>query len=407
MGRLDKTATNDVTHNVRVLIVIENMSFTYDTRARKIARTLKANGYDVYVICPRYPGDPKELFDSGIHTRYYKLPRFREGLAGHILEYAYSISVISFLAIKYLIAKRIKIIHVCNPPDFFFPIGMLYRLCDRKFIYDQHDLCPELFTVRFGKARRFVGGMLQFSERLSIYFSNRTFSTNESAAKIISDRYSFAANKLTVIPNTPALEAFPSHTESAVLHGRPKKMTVGYVGNINPQDGIEFLLRTAEYIKATHMRHDIHFVCIGNGGAYDDLVRLAETLGVHDMIAFTGRLTPNAAMKELARCDVCILPDPKNVFTDSCAMVKCFEYMALGKAIVAFDLNETQRMCGGAALFAKNNNHEELARNIIKLADDPILRRSLGAQGRERIENQLNWSLSENILLREYARIIS
>jgi glycosyltransferase involved in cell wall biosynthesis len=385
---------------LRVVIVIENMSYTFDTRVRNIARTLERNGNHVWVICPRYPGDPLKRVEGGVTIYFYPLPPLPGGLVGHVLEYLYSFASISVATLIAFFRVRFDVIHVCNPPDIFFPLAWLYRLLGRKFVFDQHDLCPELWQVRYRESR-LMHSVLLGLERFTLTAANHVLVTSETARERIFQRVGIRRSHVTLVRNGPDLANFPAAVEPAATN----LVEVGYVGDMNPQDGIDHLLRAACHIHHTLGRTDVRFVLIGDGSASDVLRQQVETLHLGGCVQFTGRMRNRDAMQRLSACTLCVQPDLKNAFNDACVMVKSLEYMALGKPLVAFDLEETRRICGDAAIYATRNDHENLAAAILKLADDAALRRRLGEIGRRQIEQSLAWSYSERQLLRAYARL--
>jgi glycosyltransferase involved in cell wall biosynthesis len=381
-----------------VLIVIENMSYSYDTRVQKIARTLERAGHRVTVICPRYPGDPLTSSHGSIRVAFYPVPRLPGGAFGHLLEYAYSFAAVGLLSCAAFVKMRFDAIHICNPPDIFFPVGRLYRLLGKRFVFDQHDLCPELSQVRYGE-RRWLYQMALALERWTYRAADHVLVTSESGRQCAIGRGGVVAERLTLVYNGPDLSDMPEAKGGVT----PREIVeVGYVGDMNPQDGIDYLLHAAACIRWTWQRTDVRFVLVGDGSAYAALRHMAEGLRLADSVEFTGRLAPREAMQRLSSCDLCVLPDPKNDFTDSCVMVKSLEYMALGKPIVAFELKETRSICGDAALYARENDFRELARQILRLADNPGLRGCLGAIGRQKIETELAWTFCERALLRAY-----
>lgn len=387
-----------------VLIIIENMSYTYDTRVQNIAKSLLDAGYLVNVICPRYQGDPRKTREKGLFVHYYYLPPFPKGFAGHLAEYAYSFIIISILSLVTHFRKRVDVLQVCNPPDFFFPLGKVFQLLNSRFIYDKHDRVPELYQERFGGKNTLAFSCLRKAEDLTERIADHIILSNESGReKLLSKKHKIIPNKITVVRNGPELGKFPEKGKSKPDR---KNITVGYVGNMNPQDCIDLLLNSVHFIKFVKKRTDLKFVLIGDGSAYAELRKLSRKLRIEDIIEFTGRLSPEKAYRRLSRVHICIQPDRKNAFTDTCTMVKDLEYMALGKPIVAFDLNETRYSCGDSALYASNNCHEEFAEKILNLADNPKLRSIMGERGRKRLHRKFTWLHSEKKLLKAYKTVM-
>jgi glycosyltransferase involved in cell wall biosynthesis len=383
--------------SLRVLMVVENMSFTYDTRVKNIARTLTRAGCRVWVISPRYPGDPFKRNDNGVTALFYPLPPLPGGFIGHVLEYAVSFISIALVTLATFITVRFDVIHICNPPDIFFPLGRLYRLFGAKFVFDLHDLCPELWDARY-QGSRIVQKILLSLERSTANAANMVLTTSETARQRIQVRTGIDAGHVTLVRNGPDLNSFPPPENAA----EDATIEVGYIGDMNPQDGIDNLLAAAHHLRYTLGRTNLRYTLIGDGSALEMLKGVAQSLGIADIVEFTGRMRHKEAMERLRHCAFCVQPDSKNGFNDSCVMVKSLEYMALGKPLAAFDLSETQTVCGDAALYATENDPLSLATQIVRLADDPALRHRLGELGRQRIEDGLAWSFSEKRLLEAY-----
>ncbi len=385
-----------------VLLVVENMSYTYDTRVQNISNSLKQAGYYVNVICPRYQGDPKKAVFEGVDVHFYYLPSFPSGFLGYLMEYTYSMISIFITSLAIHVRQRVHILHLCNPPDFFFPMGKFFQLLKSSVIYDKHDQVPELFHERFGYKFSFIFKVLKKSEYLTEKIADHILVTNESTKNRVIARNKNFAQKVTVVRNGPDLKKFP---QSSFSQSASQNIRVGYVGNMNPQDCIDLFLESIRYIKHEESRTNIRFILIGNGSDYETLKKMSCSLKIDDMVEFTGRLEPTEAYHCLASVHICVQPDRKNPFTDSCTMVKDLEYMALGKPMVVFDLNETRHSCGEAALYARHNSYKEFAKKILILADDRELREKMGNLGRKRLYEKFIWEHSEKFLLKAYKSI--
>jgi glycosyltransferase involved in cell wall biosynthesis len=378
-----------------VLIVVQNMSFSYDTRVQNIARTLTGAGYRVRVLCPRYRGDPRTAEIEGVHVRFIRWPELGPGLLAHVVEYACSVLVLSVHVLGAVVREHVEVIHVCNPPDLFFGLSALLRVAGKAVVFDQHDSWPELFAAR--GARPTLCHVASWCTRASIAAAHQTIVTSESALPTARSRGACERRTL-VVQNGVRIEAMPeAETEVPGL--------VGYLGNMNPQDGLDELLETARAIRYDFERPDICFLVIGDGTSWPAVRAGVSSLGLDGSVTLTGRLPPTEAWRLLARCTICVQPDPPNAFTDMSVMAKSLEYMALGKALAAFDLAETRRVCGDAALYAARADSRSLAACIITLLDDPTLRAALARRGRQRVAELFAWGRSEQVLLEAYARL--
>ena len=382
-----------------MLIIIQNVSFSYDTRIQNVASTLERAGYDVLIISPRYACDPGRRRIGRVECWHYPFPSSLDSSYGHIFEYVYSFVAIGLYSLAAFAVRGCRIVHICSPPDILFPLGALYRALGRKVLVDVHDLSPELAKVRYGlDEKSLVVRFLRFAEHTMVHLANKTITTTEAQRDVLVDRSGVAREKISIVRNGIDLQAIP--TDVRCRGG--EHQTVGYLGTMNPQDGVDILLRAIHHIRHVMQRDDIRFSLIGDGGAHESLVRLAADLNINDVNTFVGRLTPREALRQLTSCAVCVQPDPKNEFTDTCCMVKTLEYMSLAKPIVAFGLSETQKCCGRTAVYAHGNSHIDLANKIVTLIDDPAMGKRLGLDARRRLKERFTWQKSEPELLNVY-----
>jgi len=383
------------------LIFIEDGSFLLDNRVQREVATLRKAGMELAVICPRYPGERRHDTVDGVHVYRYKKWKPSEGLLGHAAEYASSLIKGGALSLWVYLRHGFSIFHACNPPDILFVLGLPYKVAGVRFLFDHHDLCPELYLSRFERPHRVVHRLLSLMERLTLRSADVVIATNESYKRIEIDRGGVDPRRVFVVRNGPDLAKFKPGSASPELRSLGK-VVVGYLGNMNPQDGVDYLLRAARYLKEARGRSDLYFVFIGGGDASQDLVRLSEEWRLADTCRFTGRLPDQEMLEVLNACDICVQPDPSSPLNDRSTMNKIMEYMALEKPVVAFDLPETRYSGGDAVLYAVPNSVEDLAEKILYLADNPAVRQERGKKGRQRVEEHLCWRHSEKHLIEAY-----
>jgi len=386
----------------KALIFIEDGSFLLDNRVQREAGTLSRAGWRISVICPRYPGEKRHDRQGPIHIYRYRKWTLGDGFLGHLCEYASSLLKGGVLSLWVFLRHGFRVFHACNPPDILFLLGNFYKLFGVRFLFDHHDLCPELYLSRFRNPTPLVFKVLSRMEKLTLKSADVVIATNQSYRRLEMQRGPVRPERIFVVRNGPDLEKFkpgPPDPELAVM----EKIVVGYLGNMNPQDGVDFLVRAAHYLRERKNRNDLHFVFIGAGDAHGELRELSRKLGLEETCRFAGRLPDAEMLAALNACDICVQPDPSNPLNDASTMNKVMEYMALAKPVVAFDLPETRFSGGTAALYAEPNRIEDLAEKILLLADNPDLRKELGEQGRRRVEEHLCWRHSEAALLAAYA----
>jgi len=389
----------------RVLILVENLPSPFDRRVWQEATTLASSGYQVCIVCPTGKGYESfyECID-GIHIYRYRLPTEAEGALGYLLEYGSAIWHSFRLAFKVRRAHGIDIIHACNPPDLLFLVGGAFKLLfGTKFVFDHHDISPELYEAKFGR-RGTLWNVLVWLERMTFRTADVAIATNESYRRIAVERGGIDPSKVFVVRSGPDLSRLRIQPPSVDLK-RGRRFLVGYVGVMGKQEGIEYLLQAAAHIVQTMRRDDVHFGIVGGGTSLDELKRMAEAMGVAEHVTFTGRVPDAELLAVLNTADVCVNPDVANEMNDKSTMNKIMEYMALGKPIVQFDLTEGRFSAQDASLYARRNDAVDMACKIVELLDDPERRRYMGEYGRRRVENELEWRFEVPKLLAAYGAL--
>ena len=376
----------------RVLIIVQNLPVPFDRRVWLECKTLIRSGYSVAVVCPKGPGDPGFSVIEGVELYKYRPYAPGGSKASFVVEYLYS-----FLATLWLTAKaskrgRFDAIQSCNPPDIFWPIGMLFRrLHGSRFVFDHHDLCPETYEVRFPQGSKAIRSALHFLERRTVRSADHVISTNESFRSLVIERDGVPPDKVTVVRTGPDPQRLKAVAPDPDLR-RGRAHLAAYIGVMGPQDGVDIVLRAADIVVNHLKRSDIAFTLIGSGDCFDELVEMRDRLGLEGFVEFTGRVPDEAVAAILSTADVGISPDPKNPLNDVSTMNKTMEYMAFGLPVVAFDLRETRVSAADAAVYATPNEVDDLVRLLVSLIDDGARRQKMGTAGRVRVERELSWN---------------
>jgi glycosyltransferase involved in cell wall biosynthesis len=385
----------------RVLILVENLPCPFDRRVWQEACALRDAGYVVSIICPTGTNCEKrfEAIDD-IHIWRYALPLEARGAAGYVLEYGCALAWTFLLAWRVLLTRGFDVIHACNPPDLLFLVGLPFRLLGKKFLFDHHDLGPELYEAKFGR-RDLVHRLLLKLERWTFRAADISIATNESYRRVAIGRGHMPPERVFVVRSGPSLERLKILPPDERLKcGR--RFLVGYVGVMAKQEGIDHLLRAVQHIVVDFARSDVHFGLVGDGPALAEMRRLAQALGVAGFVTFTGRVPEAELLAVLNTADVCVNPDIASEMNDKSTMNKIMEYMALGKPIVQYDLTEGRHSARRASLYARRNDPFDLAERIVELIDDPARRAEMGAYGRRRVERELAWRHEAPKLLAAY-----
>jgi len=390
----------------RILIIVQNLPVPFDRRVWLECRALTAAGHQVTVVCPKGKDDPAYEVVEAVELLKYRPYAPGGSKFSFVAEYLYSFTATAWLTLKARRSGRFDILQACNPPDIFWPIARVLRTVDHTtFVFDHHDLCPELYESRFPTGPRLPYLGLRALERRTHRTADHIIATNESYRAIAIKRSGKSAADVTVVrtgPNPEFLRRGPARPELR----RGRKFLAAYIGVMGPQDGVDIVIRAAHVIVHEQGRKDIAFTLIGSGDCFDELVRLRDELDLTEHVHFTGRAPDELVGQILSTADVGLSPDPKNPLNDVSTMNKTMEYMSFELPVVAFDLHETRVSAGDAAVYAEPNDVHDYARAIVALMDDEERRALLGKLGRERVEGQLAWSLQERAYLGVYERLL-
>lgn len=385
----------------KVLIIVENLPVPFDRRVWQEATTLQKAGYRVSIICPTGKNfERRKETLEGIYIYRYRLPMEGRGFLGYVIEYGWSLIAQFLLTFRVLYERGFDAIHACNPPDNIFLIGGFFKVFGKRFLFDHHDINPELFEAKFGK-RGLLYRAVILSERLTFMTAKVSIATNESYRQIAITRGRMDPAKVFVVRSGPDLTRVRTVAPNPSLkNGR--QFLVGYVGVMGEQEGIDYLLRAVRIIVNDKNRQDVHFGLVGGGTELETMKHYAAELGISDYVTFTGRIPDKPMLEMLSTADVCVNPDVANEMNDKSTMNKIMEYMALGKPVVQFDLTEGRRSALEASVYAKENDEEDLAVKIIELLGDEERRKRMGEYGRRRVERELEWSYEAPKLLAAY-----
>jgi len=391
----------------RVLIIVQNLPVPFDRRVWLECQALVSDGHQVAVVCPKGNGDPAyEVIDT---VELYKYRPYAPGggKLGFVTEYVYSFLATAWLARKARRSGRFGVVQACNPPDIFWPIAWALRALEgTRFVFDHHDLCPELYESRFPDGPRLPYRGLRALERRTHRTADHVISTNDSYRDVAVTRSGKPAADVTVVrtgPDPGQLKRGRPHPDLR----RGRRFLAAYIGVMGPQDGVDIVVRAADVVVHELGRDDIAFTLIGSGDRFSDLVAMRDELGLAGHVQFTGRAPDELVAQVMSTADVGLSPDPKSPLNDVSTMNKTMEYMAFELPVVAFDLRETRVSAGDAAIYVTPNDVHEYAAAIVALMDDESARSRMAKLGRARVEQELAWSHQRRSYLGVYRDLIA
>ena len=386
----------------RVVILLENLPYPQDRRVRLEAETLRDAGYEVTVLAPAAPQQSAQEVVRGVSVRRYARGPEGGGRRGYLREYAHAWRHLGALVRRLRGERPIDVLHACSPPDLFFPFAWWLRRDGTRFVFDHHDLSPELFLAKGGTVRSPLYWALRQAERSSFHAADAVLSSNEPMADVARERGWVAPDRVFVV-RTGLDDARLEPVEPAVASRRAARYLVAYVGYMDRQDGVEYVLEAARHILHERQRADVRFLLIGDGPHRAKLEQTVSAWGLAPVVEFTGYVQEERRLAGLLTAsDVCVTPDPVNAFNRGCTMIKVLDYMAAGRPQVAFGLPETQALAGEAVLIVEANSGSALGEGILRLLDRPELRRRMEGVARERARDLLLWRHSVPRLLAAY-----
>lgn len=386
-----------------ILIIVENLPVPLDRRVWQEARHLKSLGADISVICPQMKGyvKPYEILE-GIEIYRHPLPVEASGATAYLIEYSFALFFEFFLAVKIYFKKRFHAIHGCSPPDLIFLVALPFRLFGVKYIFDHHDLSPELIRTKF-PGKEWLFKILLFFEKLTFKTANFSISTNQSFRQIAIQRGNMNPEKVEIVRSGPDLRRF-SIIPANEKFKKGKKYLIGYLGIIAEQDGLDLLMKIAEII--LKQRNDIHFAIIGDGTELDNIKKMSVELGISGSIDFYGMVKDDTLLNAILNsCDVCVNPDVPDELNNLLTTNKVMEYMAVQKPVVQFDLKEGRFSAEDASLYAKANDLDDFAAKISFLLNNSEKRNEMGTYGYNRVINELSWEHEKKNLENLYTKV--
>ncbi len=384
-------------------MIVEN-PFPSDIRVKKEAYSLK-DDYKITVIALKKKSE--KYFENYDDITIYRIPEFPDfnlGKIRYILQYFYFTICASIIFIGTFPKNRYRVIHVHNPPDTLFIVGLIGKLFRSKFIYDHHDLSPELYLTRFSGKKDIVYKTLILCEKVSCKLADVIISTNESYKQIEINRHNIDSSKIYVVRNNPIIsDCLLKNNGNNELKKENNKKVLLFLGSINPQDGLDTLLIILHYLVYDMSTKDVICNIVGDGDSLQTAKQMAAELELSNYVDFKGLISNREEIKEfLNSADVCVEPAPDNALNRHSTFVKLMEYMAAAKPVVAFDLKESRYSTNGTAILVPLGDIEGFAQAIKKLLDEPQLRKDLGNASLDRIKKELHWENSSINLMKAY-----
>ncbi len=388
-----------------MLVIVQNMPVPLDRRVWQECQTLRQAGYGVSVVCPRGQGQRRHQIIDGVSIHTYAPPPATCGALSYVVEFVYCWVRTLGLATQVRRREGFAVIQACNPPDTYFLLGLLFRPFGARFVFDQHDLCPEVYASRFGREEGWMYRGMLLLEQATYRTADHVIVTNESYRAVALERGECDPESVTVVRSGPdPRRMVRENPDPELRNGR--RFLCCWLGIMGPQDGVDLLLRSIAMLVHEQGRDDCQFALLGYGDCLEDLRRLSTELGIDPWVTFTGPADAAVVSAYLSSSDIGLSADPLSPLNDLSTMNKTMEYMAYELPVVAYDLKETRVSADRAAIYVEPNDHHAYAKAISDLLDSPRERAERGAFGRARIENVLSWDRQADDYVAAFDRLV-
>jgi glycosyltransferase involved in cell wall biosynthesis len=353
----------------RVAIVLFS-HYPADPRPRRAAEALAAQGVNIDLICLRDgDGEPAHETYGNINVRRVRLKRHRGGKLGYVAQYAAFVLASFFYLGRRSLTRHYDLVHVHNMPDVLVFSAIVPKLLGAKIILDLHDPMPELMQTIFKLPEdSFSVAMLKRLEKWSIRFANLVLTVNLACKKIYSSR-SCEARKITVVINSPDDDVFRLQRTDA-RNGNGKNgngsdpFVILYHGSLVHRNGFDLALESLEQVNKTIPSVRLR-VCGKRTDFFEQVMESARQRGLDRNVDYLGPCNLNEIVEAIEECDLGIIPNHRNIFTEINTPTRIFEYLALAKPVIAPKTRGIQDYFGDDDLiFFELGDADDLARKI-------------------------------------------
>ena len=339
-----------------------------DPRPLRAAEALAAEGVTIDLFCLQQSSkDLRQEKINGVNVYRMPLERHRGGKARYLRQYsAFILSSLAALA-RRAFSQRYDLVHVHNMPDALVFSALVPKLLGAKVILDLHDPMPELMQSIFNLPKEsFSVRLLEKLEKWSISFSDAVLTVNLACKKIYSGR-SCPSEKITVVMNAPDEDVFPIVGRKAEFRANgesPHSLAILYHGSLVKRNGFDLAVDALEKVRRRIPAAEL-FVCGERTAFFDEVMSAAEIRGLGTAIRYLGMKNRRQIVEVIESCDLGIIPNHRNLFTTINTPTRIFEYLAIGKPVIAPRAAGIQDYFGDDELiYFELGNSEDLARKI-------------------------------------------
>jgi glycosyltransferase involved in cell wall biosynthesis len=358
-------------------------AYPADPRPRRAADALLTEGMTVDYLCLTDGKAPKREVLNGINVLRLPVTHRRGGKLAYVYEYsAFILMTAAVLGLRSM-KRRYDLVYVHNMPDILVLSAVIPKMLGAKVVLDQHDPMPELMKTIFNLHENSLSvRMIALLEKWSFALVNRVVTVNVACRRIFSSR-SCRPEKILVVMNSPDEAIFPFQARrltASASRNANRPYSIMYHGSIVERNGLDVAIDAFDRVRKIIPIAELRIY----GAKTSFLERVMEQVhnrGLDGSIHYFGPKRLEELVAEIEACDVGIIPTPRNSCTDINTPTRIFEYLALGKPVIAPRTPGIQDYFNpDSLLFFEPGNSEELAKQIEyvfshdKETDDIVMR---------------------------------
>ena len=382
-------------------LMIAYTTYMHDGRVKRHAEALAERGDHLDVICLASAEPP--LASSGVNVIGLQMPRYRgSSKSAYLRSYIRFFAMASAKAVRLSLKERHDVVIVCTMPDAVIVCAILPKFLGSKVVLDIHDTMPELYRDKFGGARGAVGAkLLMLEERMSSWWADSVLAVHDLHSKRLQEA-GVPERKIHVVMNAPDTGIF---AERKCGNPRPGEFTLVCHGTVTARLGLDLLIAAVASLRETIP--GLRLKVIGEGDHLAKARALVDRLELVDQVGFMKLVPVEELPALLAVADVGVVPYRPSSATHLMLPVKLLDYATIGIPVIAARLRTIEYYFGnGAVEFFEPANIDDLARAILRLYRDPLLRHRLADRAHVALD-ALNWKNQRQEYLRTIDSLVT
>ena len=309
-------------------------AYATDPRVRKDAETLASLGdFAVTVVVPKQGGDPCTRQMNGVNVVELDASRYRgKSISGYLSSYLRFLWAAFLHCTRLALRGGIDVVHIHNMPDFLVFCAIVPRLLGKKVILDIHDSVPETFIGKFRNHSGLLFRLLCLEESICCRLAHRILCVNHPQRDLLVSR-GIPGHKISISMNVPDERWFGNGSGGGGGAQKSNGFALVYHGTLARRLGVDLTIRAVANLRGRIPGLTFHV--IGNGDDRDELIGLAESLGVSSCVEFHGAIPIDRIASALRAMNLGVISNRRNIATELMLPVKMLEYIALGIPVVA------------------------------------------------------------------------